>query len=291
MIKLSELQEIFVKYQTISLPQIGCNVNELVKFSFAFFADVSEIYDIITRLKNTERNPSGFTLNDAPILGLLIKISKTLREMIAYYRAGDASIICLLEKQAVEAAIVAQYLLQASPHVIENYRKCSYRGRLEILEARGGERCFTSKLGKHLKKNIQAQLVAERLDETGFDLQKKHEWRIDGKNVRDMLTDLHVGLLYGYLYGIDTESVHASWGHSTKYDLCLNGDQTYSAGPVERSAEIQYMVPVIEVCNHAFVGWSERVQLGEHGRSLKWITDVNQHLLHAFDIAVTSNDK
>ena len=45
-------------------------------FRFVFFKDVAEIYDCLTRLKRVERNPSGFSLDDAPILGLLVRIAK-----------------------------------------------------------------------------------------------------------------------------------------------------------------------------------------------------------------------
>ena len=115
MIKLDELREIFIKYQTVEIPEVGSELDKLLEFSSMFFADVAEIYDIITRIKDTERNPSGFDLTDAPILGLLVKISKLLREIVVYYKASDANIIAYLERQAVEAGVVAQYLLHASP--------------------------------------------------------------------------------------------------------------------------------------------------------------------------------
>lgn len=283
MAKLDELRKIFVKYQNNEVPEIGSDLEELFKFSCMFFADVAEIYDIITRIRDVERNPSGFDVNDAPILGLLVKISKLLREIIVYYNANDANIIAYLERQAVEAGIVAQYLLRASPATIENYRKCSYKDRLRIFEATENEGYFSTKAGKRLKADVQTQFEAEGFSASSFDLQKKQKWKVDGKSVRDMFNSLGMDELYGTIYGFGSESIHASWGHSMNFDLRLNSDQTYSAYPIQMPSDIRYVAPIIELCNPAFVAWSERVNLGQEEKSLKWIAGINRHLFHAFD--------
>lgn len=135
-----------------------------------FFADVAEVYDIITRLKDVQRNPSGFNRTDAPIRGLLVKISKILREIVVYYKAGDANIISFLDRQIIEAGVVAQYLLQANPDTIENYRKCSYKDRLRIFEAPENEGSFATKAGKRLKKDVDAQFAAEGWSAASFKL-------------------------------------------------------------------------------------------------------------------------
>ena len=113
---------------------------------------------------------------------------------------------------------------------------------------------------------------------------------MDGKSVRDMFKALQIDELYGNVYGFGSESVHASWGHSMNFDLTLNSDQTYSAYPIEIPADIRYVTPVIELCNPAFVGWSKRVNIGEHDRSLKWVAKVNRHLFYAFDAVCAPKD-
>lgn len=290
MAKLDELREIFIKYQSVKIPEIGCDLDQLLEFSSMFYADVAEIYDINTRIKDVERNPSGFNLTDAPILGLLVKISKILREIVVYYKAGDANIIAFLERQIVEAGVVAQYLLQATPETIENYRKCSYKDRLRIFEAPENEGFFSSKAGKRLKKDVQGQFKAEGFCVSSFNLQKKQNWKVDGKSVRDMFEFLGLDDLYGSVYGVGSESVHASWGHSMNFDLQINSDQTYSAWPIETPADIRYVSPVITFCNPAFVGWSKRVNLDEHNRSLKWVANINLHLFRAFDAVYAPKD-
>lgn len=287
---MDELREIFTKYQSIKIPEIGSELDQLLEFSSMFFTDAAEVYDVITRIRDVERNPTGFDLTDAPILGLLVKISKLMREIVVYYKASDANIISYLERQAVEAGIVAQYLLQASPETIENYRKCSYKDRLRIFEAPENEGYFASKAGKRLKKDVQAQFKVEGLTVSSFELQKKQRWKVDGKSVRDMFQSLGMDGLYGFVYGFGSESIHASWGHSMNFDLLLNSDQTYSAYPIEIPADIRYVAPIIELCNPAFMAWSERVNLEEHNKSLKWVARINRHLFHAFDAVYAPQD-
>lgn len=88
----------------------------------------------MTRIGNVERNPTGFSLNDAAILRLLIRIWKILKEVVHYYEGNNADIISLLDRQIVEAAVVAKYLLISDDAVVEDYRRYSYKDRLRILD-------------------------------------------------------------------------------------------------------------------------------------------------------------
>ncbi len=71
----------------------------LNKFTGTFVKDVAEIYDCITRMRNFERNPTGVGLEDAPILGLLTRIWKLLKEIVTYYEKDNAEIISILENR------------------------------------------------------------------------------------------------------------------------------------------------------------------------------------------------
>jgi hypothetical protein len=287
---LIELQKIFAKYRDMNIPIVGSNIDELNNFSKIFFADVADIYNILTRMKNVERNPVGFSYDDAPILGLLVKISKLLREIVVYYKKNDANIISYLERQAIEAGIVAQYLLSSDSKTIDNYRKCSYKDRLRIYLTPKNEGFFASKAGKRLKINIENQFKAEGFNESSFEAQKKHDWKVDGKSVRDMFKALGLDELYRSAYGFGSESIHASWGHSINFDLRKNKNDTYSAFPVEMPADIRYLAPIVELCNPAFIGWSKRVELDEHNKSLSWIANVNRALFDAFDAVYEPDD-
>src|SRR5580698_2167008 len=108
---MEEIRAITEKYDTSYVrDQLG-SLEGINEFALTFCKDVAEIYDCLTRVKNIERNPTGFSLNDAPILGLLVRIWKLLKEIIKYYEQSNAEIISILERPLIEASVVATYLM------------------------------------------------------------------------------------------------------------------------------------------------------------------------------------
>ncbi|RYD50766.1 MAG: hypothetical protein EOP52_13160 [Sphingobacteriales bacterium] len=286
---MKELEDILAKYKGVSLPVVGDALPDLEKFAKRFFADCAEIYDIVTRTRDIKRNPSGFSLIDAPILGLLVKISKLIREIVKYYDSGDANVIAYMDRHAIEAAVVARYLLFATPETIENYRKCSFKDRLAIFES-ADEGFYVTKAGKRLKASINDQFKAEGFNASSFELQKKQKWKVEGKSVRDMFDEIGMGELYGNVYGFGSESIHASWGHSINFDLSRNTDGTYSSFPIEMPADVRYVGPVLLFCNPAYIEWCKRVGLEELVSMLGWIERVNRQLFDAFDAVYQPQD-
>ena len=117
---MDEIRWITEKYDTAYVEQIGKSLEDLNRFALVFYKDVAEIYDCLTRVRNVERNPTGFSLDDAPILGLLVRIWKLLKEVIRYYEEDNAEIISILERPLIEASLVASYLMTSGPGVIED---------------------------------------------------------------------------------------------------------------------------------------------------------------------------
>src|SRR6266704_3427727 len=110
---MDEILKITEKYDEAFIKEGLGTVEALNKFALTFYKDAAEIYDCITRIRNIERNPRGFSLNDAPILGLLVRIWKLLKEIIKYYEQDNAEIIGILERPLIEASVIATYLMQS----------------------------------------------------------------------------------------------------------------------------------------------------------------------------------
>ncbi|MGH1447947.1 MAG: DUF5677 domain-containing protein [Pseudomonadaceae bacterium] len=148
---MDEIEKIISRYDEAYVGQSLRSLDDINRFTGTFVRDVAEIYDCITRIRNIDRNPTGFSLEDAPILGLLTRIWKLLKEIVTYYERDNAEIISILERPLIEAAVTAEYLLMSDSSVIEDYRKCSYKDRLRILrELKEGSRFFETKAGKRL---------------------------------------------------------------------------------------------------------------------------------------------
>src|ERR1700683_2848895 len=221
---MDEILKITGKYDEAFIKEGLSSVEALNKFALTFYKDVVEIYDCITRITNIERNPRGFSLNDAPILGLLVRIWKLLKEVIRYYGENNAEIIGILERPLIEAAVVARYLMTSDQSIVEDYRRCSYKDRLRLLRnLQMGSAFYKTKAGQRLIKSVR-----EKMD---FEMQKKNRWKIQGKSFYDIFAAVEHVDLYAATYGMMSESIHGSWNESMDFCLNKNDDGTFSNYP------------------------------------------------------------
>jgi hypothetical protein len=123
---MDEIEKIISRYDEAYVSESLRSLDDINRFTGTFVKDVAEIYDCITRMRNIERNPTGFDLEDAPILGLLTRIWKLLKEIVIYYEKDNAEIINILERPLIEAAITAEYLLMSNSTVIEDYSRIAH---------------------------------------------------------------------------------------------------------------------------------------------------------------------
>ena len=128
---MDELQVILAKYKRDYLAQLLASP-ETDQLALAFYEDVAEILDIISRMKNVERNPTGFSIDDAPILGLLVRTWKLLKLVVLIYKEDSAEYAVIAERALIEVAVTATYLLRSGASTMEDYRRCSYRNRFKI---------------------------------------------------------------------------------------------------------------------------------------------------------------
>lgn len=283
---MEEIQNILTKYDDAYITKNLKTVDDVNKFAATFYKDVAEIYDCITRVKNIERNPSGFSLSDAPILGLLVRIWKLLKEIIRYYEENNAEMISLLGRPLLETSVVATYLLQSNENVLEDYRKCSYKDRLRILrDLKEGSRFFETKAGKRLLNSVNEEMLFEKLSVNDFKTQKKNGRRLQGKNFYEIFLEIHEEQLYACTYGIMSESIHGSWNESMDYCLQKNEDGTFSSFPFCHEADIRFVTPTLKFCNSPYKLWLERIKCDDKYlvEVFDWIERVNMRLFLIFD--------
>lgn len=283
---MEEIQNVIKKYDETYISKNLKSVDDINRFAAIFYKDVAEIYDCITRVKNVDRNPTGFSLSDAPILGLLVRIWKLLKEIIRYYEEDNAEIISIFERPLIEAAVTATYLLQNDDSVMEDYRKCSYKDRLRILrELKEGSPFFETKAGKRLLKSVNEKMELENFSVEAFKIQKKNGWRLQGKRFFDIFSEIVDEQLYKYTYGMMSESIHGSWNESMDFCLQQNDDGTFSVFPFFHIADIRYVSPTLKFCNLPFQLWLERIEANDNYllEVLNWVERVNARLFMVFD--------
>jgi hypothetical protein len=283
---MHEIQTITEKYDAAYVRKGLDSLEGIKRFALIFYKDVAEIYDCLTRIKNIERNPTGFSLNDAPILGLLVRVWKLLKEIIRYYEQNNAEIISILERPLIEASVVATYLMTNDESVIEDYRKCSYKDRLRILrDLESGSAFFETKAGKRLLKSVREKMALEGLTTQDFYEQKKNRWRIQGKTFYDIFSEMEHADLYACTYGMMSESIHGSWNESMDWCLAKNEDGSFSTYPFHHPADIRYVTPTLRFTNRPFRLWLKRIDAYDEnfGHLLDWVERVNAALFLKFD--------
>lgn len=284
--EMEELKNITDKYTPDFLNNGLGSLEELKKLSFVFFSDVAEIYDCLTRLKNVERNPSGFSIDDAPILGLLVRIAKLLKEVVAYYERDNAEVIGIIERPILEAATIASYLMSHGQDVRLDYRKCSYKDRLRILrELEAGSPFFETKSGQRLLKSVREKLAIEGFSKDDFAEQKKNGWRLQGKSFYDIFSEVQHSSLYASSYGMMSDSIHGSWNESLDWCLTRQTDGTYKPYLFSYPADIRFMSPTVMFTNKPFREWARRVDIhdGDIKKLLNWIETLNTLIFRRFD--------
>ncbi len=283
---MDEIERLIKKYDEDYVRHHFLDAASINDFALTFYGDAAEIYDSITRVRNLDRNPTGFDLSDAPILGLLVRVWKLLKEIIKYYEQDNAEIISILERPLIEASVVATYLMESADAVVEDYRKCSYKDRLRILrDLEGGSKFFETKAGQRLLQSVKRKMQDEALEASSFAEQKKNRWKIQGKTFFDIFSSVEHEHLYACTYGMMSESIHGSWNESMDYCLSRNEDGTYSAYPFYHPADVRFVSPTLRFANKPFRLWLVRIGADDPNlmRSLDWIDRVNNAIFRKFD--------
>jgi hypothetical protein len=283
---MDEIRTIVEKYDAGYVRDAFGSLEAINEFALTFYKEVAAIYDCLTRIKNVERNPTGYSLDDAPILGLLVRVWKLLKEIITYYEQDNAEIISILERPLIEAAIVARYLMTNDRIVIEDYRKCSYKDRLRILrDLESGSAFYETKAAKRLLKAVRAKMEFEKLTPLDFAEQKKNRWRIQGKSFYDIFAEVEHTDLYACTYGMMSESIHGSWNESMDWCLAKNDDGTFSAYPFHHPADIRCVSPTLRFINESYRLWLQRIDVNDENLTgvLAWVERVNAALFRQFD--------
>jgi hypothetical protein len=283
---MKEIQGITEKYGDDYVRNGLKSLESLKAYSLTFYKDVAAIYDCLTRIKNIERNPTGFNLNDAPVLGLLVRIWKLLNEVIKYYEQDNAETISFLERPIIEAAVIATYLMENGENAIEDYRKCSYKNRLRVLRnMEEGSAFYKTKAGKRLINSVQEKMAFENFRPEDFAEQKKNRWKIQGKNFFDIFAEIEHENLYAATYGMMSESIHGSWNESMDWCLLKNDDGTFSANPFSYPADIRFVSPLLRFTHKPYRMWLQRIDANDNDlhHLLDWSEHMNTKIFMRFD--------
>ena len=282
---MTDIDEIWLKYEEQKPLDSLESLDDVNRLALTLCEDVARTYRAITIRGNTSRDPYGYGLADAPIVGLLTRVAKLLRLVCRFYELGNGDHLAVFSRPLIESAIVATYLLREGDEAVEDFRRCSYKHTLRILrDHESGSEFFRTPAGQRVLRSALDDLALEGLSKRSFAVQKRNRWRLQGKSLYDIFGEVVDQAQYPFVYGIMSESIHGSWNDSMDWCLSRNADATYSAAPYH-GVDARLILPLVRYATPPFVLWSDRIQI--QGDSMRQafvrIHDYSRSLYLRFD--------
>ena len=259
---MRDIERIWLKYEDQRLLDRIELLDDLNRLALTFCEDVARTYRLVTTWGNPSRDPYGYGLADAPIVGLLTRVAKLLRLICRFYKLGVGDHLVVFSRPLTESAIVATYLLQKGDEAIEDFRRCSYKHTLRVLrDYESGSEFFRTPGGQRVLRSALDDLALEGLSKQSFAVQKDNGWRLQGKPLYAIFAEVVGAAEYQFGYGMPSESIHGSWNQSMDWCLSRNDDGTFSAFARYHGVDARLILPLVRYATPPFVLWSDRIQI------------------------------
>ena len=259
---MEEIDQIWLKYEEQGLLEHLESLDDVNGLALTFCEDVARTYRLVTLSRNESRDPSGYGLADAPIVGLLTRVAKLLRLVCKFYELGIGDHLTVFSRPLIESAIVATYLLREGAEAVEDFRRCSYKDTLRTLRRHeSGSEFFARPEGKRVLRSALDDLALEGLSKESFRVQKRNRWRLQGKSMYDIFDEVAGSAEYPFVYGIMSESIHGSWNQSMDWCLYREDDGTFSAFAVYHGVDARVILPLVRYATPPYVLWTDRMEL------------------------------
>ena len=259
---MKESDRIWLKYEDQGLLDRLESLDDVNRLALTFCEDVALTYRLVTFRSNPSRDPSGYGLADAPIVGLLTRVAKLFRLVCKFYELGNGEHLSVFSRPLIESAIVATYLLREGDEAVEDFRRCSYKDTLRILrDHESGSEFFRTPAGQRVLRSALDDLALEGLSKQSFAVQKRNRWRLQGKSLYDIFGEVAGPAEYPFVYGIMSESIHGSWNESMDWCLSRNDDGTFSAFALHHGVDARAILPLVRYATPPYALWSDRIQL------------------------------
>ena len=283
---MREYDQIWLKYEDQGLLDRLESLDDVNRLVLTFGEDVARTYRLITLRRNPSRDPTGYGLADAPIVGLLTRVAKLFRLICKFYELGNGDHLSVFSRPMIESAIVATYLLRQGDEAVEDFRRCSYKHTLRILrDHESGSEFFRTPAGKRVLRSALDDLALEGLSKESFAVQKRNRWRLQRKPLYKIFGEVIGPAEYPLAYGIMSESIHGSWNESMDWCLSRNDDNTFSAFALYHKVDARVILPLVRYATPPYILWTDRIQIQDDAmrQTFDRIHDYSHSIYHRFD--------
>lgn len=232
-----------------------------------FSGDVAKVLLIVISIQNNIKFSHGYTRDQAPIVGLMVKIAKDYKYLCNAFFENDSEILAIFYRSLIEAGAILIYLINSDEDTRTQFRRASYRSRIGALKEMETTKIHDKMIGakERLKRSIM-----NKIKNDGFDLNellslKSSDWKINGLSIRDILSKVGYGDKYSLSYGIFSDKIHGNWQELIERHL-KEKDGYFSPDLSSYPVDPRFISPISNLCLNC---------LAEY---LKW-TEINQEAL------------
>ena len=283
---MQEIDRIWLKYEEGRILDRLESLDEVNRFALTFGSDAAQTFRLLTLMRNPSRNPSGYSLSDAPIVGLLTRVAKLFQLICRFYELRNGEYLSLFSRPLIESAIIATYLLREGDEAVADFRRCAYKETLRMLRHHErGSRFFRTAAGQRVLQSAHDDLALEDLSKESFARQRRNRWRLQGKSLYEIFGEVAGADEFPFVYGMTSESIHGSWNESMDWCLFRNDDGTFSANALFIGADARAILPLVRYATLPYALWIKRIRLSDKPlrQTLRRIQVYSRRIYFKFD--------
>lgn len=206
------------------LPEEFKSNNDYMRFIMELMSYAHYVLKIsVSTAPNQEVAKRGYTKHKAIIVGHQVRLAKLFHGFAEHISKRQLELALILFRLIYECTIKLEYLMTAKRSTLTNYIFTSYRAEKETLQKLNDikkqrplmniEKVIIKKIKNRLKKD---KLSFKRL------LANKN-WKLDGKDFRQILESLNKGVDYPFLFGQGSSFIHGNWYEMSIYNIEKHG--------------------------------------------------------------------
>jgi hypothetical protein len=184
--------------------------NEYMDFAFEIANRARYLVLVSASLTNDDL-VNGMTRNRAAITGLMVRIFKLFDSLSMNVAKSRGEISAIFTRMIFETHVTMRYLIVNGDSSIDSFVKSSYKASIENyldLKTKSEQRELTQ-IEKRIKTKIERKVSSDGF--TIEELLENRNWKLDGKSMKQILSDIGMNIEYHFVFGNMSSLVHGTW--------------------------------------------------------------------------------
>ncbi len=201
----------------------------------------------------------GYDKESAVIVGHFVRLYKLYDSASLHVSKNHGEIAAIFTRLFFETSTRMAYLIKKGSASIQNFIFISYQSDKEILND------ILEKQSKRQLIPIEERIlkgIRRRLQEDGIEekrLLSNKQWKLDGKDFREIMKDVDLGHQYAYGFGSQSSPVHGNWRDIRAHHLTFK-DAVYTPEWEYDSVDPRNITPLSVIATDAigsFLSWNK----------------------------------